>query len=167
MNDDTLMQEVEYVGFWPRLMANTVDGILLAIFSAIAMYVLLGFHSPFDGDSEIVLELLFIVIEGLITVAFWMYFSATPGKMLLSAKVVSAKTGKPLTFLHACARYICYIVSALPLGLGFLWIGVDQRKQGFHDKIAGTVVVQVRLPVHFNSKNERLPGADATDDRAR
>lgn len=39
-------------------------------------------------------------------------------------------------------RYIAYLASALPLGLGFLWVAVDRRKQAFHDKLARTVVVE-------------------------
>jgi uncharacterized RDD family membrane protein YckC len=39
-------------------------------------------------------------------------------------------------------RLLCYFVSALPFYLGFLWAAFDRRKQGWHDKIAGTVVIQ-------------------------
>ena len=41
-------------------------------------------------------------------------------------------------------RYFAYIVSFMPLYLGFIWIYFDKRKQGFHDKIAGTVVIKVK-----------------------
>jgi len=39
-------------------------------------------------------------------------------------------------------RYIGYFVSVIPFGLGFIWIAFDSKKQGFHDKLAGTVVVR-------------------------
>lgn len=48
------------------------------------------------------------------------------------------------TIGQAAARYLCYILSMLPLDLGFIWIGVDRRKQGWHDKIAQTVVVRAK-----------------------
>ncbi len=38
-------------------------------------------------------------------------------------------------------RYLAYFVSLVPLGLGYLWVALDKRKQGWHDKIAGTVVI--------------------------
>jgi uncharacterized RDD family membrane protein YckC len=61
--------------------------------------------------------------------------------MAIGAKIIDAKTGKPPSTGSLVARYFGYIVSAMPLMLGFVWIAVDRRKQGFHDKIAGTVVV--------------------------
>ena len=41
----------------------------------------------------------------------------------------------------AFLRWIGYMLSSLPLNLGFLWVAFDARKQGFHDKLAGTVVI--------------------------
>jgi uncharacterized RDD family membrane protein YckC len=67
---------------------------------------------------------------------------ATPGKLLMSCHVVDAKTGNRISVLQAILRYFGYIISLLSLCLGFLWIIWDKRKQGFHDKIAGTVVIQ-------------------------
>jgi len=74
-------------------------------------------------------------------VIFWLKFLGTPGKLLLGCQVVDARSGGPLRTGQALLRYLAYFVSALPLGLGFLWIAFDKRKQGFHDKIAKTVVV--------------------------
>jgi uncharacterized RDD family membrane protein YckC len=74
-------------------------------------------------------------------IVFWKTRSATPGKMAISAKIVDAKTGGKPSTGQLVARYFAYLVSMLPLMLGFIWIGIDRRKQGFHDKIAGTVVV--------------------------
>jgi len=55
--------------------------------------------------------------------------------------VVDADSAKPLSIAQAVLRYLGYYISALPLGLGFFWIAWDKRKQGFHDKIANTVVL--------------------------
>jgi uncharacterized RDD family membrane protein YckC len=52
--------------------------------------------------------------------------------------------GQPLSFLTAFVRILAALFSACVLFLGFFWIGWDRDKQGWHDKIAGTVVV--RLP---------------------
>jgi len=76
------------------------------------------------------------------TVVFWVYKSATPGKMALKAKVVDARTGYTPTVKQSIIRYIGYYISLLPIGLGFLWVGWDKKKQGWHDKLAGTVVIR-------------------------
>jgi len=62
--------------------------------------------------------------------------------MIVSAKIVDAKTlGAPSTG-QLIVRYVGYFISSLFLCLGFLWIAFDARKQGWHDKIAGTVVIK-------------------------
>ena len=64
--------------------------------------------------------------------------------MLIRAKIVDAETGGPITRRQAVVRYLGYYVSLFGLGLGFFWVGWDRRKQGWHDKLAGTVVVRSR-----------------------
>ena len=79
---------------------------------------------------------------GAVVVLFWVYRMATPGKMIIDAVIVDAQTfAKPRTRQYV-GRYLAYFVSTLPLCLGFLWIAFDGRKQGWHDKLAGTVVVR-------------------------
>ncbi len=81
------------------------------------------------------------LLIGVLVVGFWRYCGATPGKLALALKVVDARTGGRPSTGRLALRFLCYLVSALPLYLGFLWIAVDRRKQGWHDKIAGTVVI--------------------------
>jgi uncharacterized RDD family membrane protein YckC len=76
------------------------------------------------------------------TIWFWLRYKATPGKMAYSLEVVDAATGNTLTTSQAIIRYIAYIPSALALGIGFIWVAFDPKKQGWHDKIAKTVVVK-------------------------
>lgn len=77
----------------------------------------------------------------LLTAFCWHKWSATPGKMLLGIKVVDAVTEAPISNRQIFLRLIGYFVSSFPALLGFFWIAFDKRKQGWHDKIAGTVVV--------------------------
>lgn len=88
-------------------------------------------------------RLLFDAIAvAILIVAFWIARSATPGKMVFSAVIADAKTlGKP-TNAQLIVRYLGYYVSILGLMLGFVWIAFDKRKQGWHDKLAGTVVIR-------------------------
>ena len=83
--------------------------------------------------------LLLVIAAG--TLAFWRCQGATPGKIAIAARIVDAQTGQPPSTARLVVRLFAYVVSALPLYLGFLWIAFDRRKQGWHDKIAGTVVI--------------------------
>jgi uncharacterized RDD family membrane protein YckC len=74
-------------------------------------------------------------------IGFWRYCGATPGKIAVGVKIVDAATGGPPTLGRLVLRFLAYFVSAFPLYLGFLWVAFDRRKQGWHDKIARTVVI--------------------------
>ena len=67
---------------------------------------------------------------------------ATPGKTVIHAKIIDAKTGEKPTVKQWILRYVGYFISLIPLGLGYIWVAFDSRKQEWHDKIAGTVVVR-------------------------
>ena len=61
--------------------------------------------------------------------------------MLFKSVIVDANTLSAPSTSQNIIRYLGYFISFLPLGLGFLWIAFDKRKQGWHDKLAGTVVI--------------------------
>ena len=85
--------------------------------------------------------LLQVVLPAVAVILFWRYRGATPGKMAISARIVDASTAEPPATGKLVLRYFAYLASTLPLFLGFLWIAFDDRKQAFHDKIAGTLVI--------------------------
>ena len=82
-----------------------------------------------------------LLILPLAVILFWVYKSATPGKMMTGLRIIDARTGAKPTTTQFVLRYIGYYVSMIPLFLGILWVALDPKKQGWHDKIAGTVVV--------------------------
>ena len=86
--------------------------------------------------------LLNVVLPAVAIVAFWIYRSATPGKMVTKTRIVDAATGGEPSARQCIVRYLGYFVSIFGCFGGFFWIAVDRRKQGWHDKIAGTVVVR-------------------------
>ena len=65
----------------------------------------------------------------------------TPGKMLFGLKVTRVD-GDSLSILQALWRTLGYYLNQLTLFIGFLWVAFDSRKQGFHDKIAGTIEIR-------------------------
>ncbi len=86
--------------------------------------------------------LTFVVSAGYFTFFHWST-GQTPGKMLLRLKV-TATDGGPVSIGSALLRWFCYILSALPLMVGFFMILMNRQRQGLHDKLAGTYVVDAR-----------------------
>ena len=72
---------------------------------------------------------------------FWLVFQASPGKLLLDCRIVDARDGSAPQPWQLLVRCMSYGLSAVPLGLGFLWMLWDRRRQGWHDKLARTLVV--------------------------
>lgn len=77
----------------------------------------------------------------LIVAMMWKTRGGTPGKLLLGIRVVDAKTRGPLSFPRALGRGVACAVTLLTLGLGYLWLMLDPKRQALHDKLAGTLVV--------------------------
>jgi uncharacterized RDD family membrane protein YckC len=137
--------DVEYVGFWSRTLAALVDSVLLLVLVMPAIYWWYGpdyFRSPQSGGA--VDFLLNFVLPMVAIIAFWIYRQATPGKMLVGARIVDASSGLPASTGQLIGRYVGYYISIIPLCLGLLWVAFDARKQGWHDKLARTVVVRDR-----------------------
>jgi len=144
MADETTRAGPEYVGFWKRVFATLIDS--LAMISVVVPIALAVYGTQYLQLNAAGKTLAFDwLMNGLLVVAiivFWRYRGATPGKMLVSAKIVDANTlGAPSTG-KLIGRYFAYFVSTIPFCLGFLWIAFDKRKQGWHDKLAGTVVIR-------------------------
>ncbi len=136
--------QLEYVGFWRRFWASLIDSILLLL---IIMPILLTVYGTDYLTSDKLIHgpmdfLLQWVVPAFVVILFWMYKQATPGKMAFSAKVVDAATGKKPSTGQFIGRYLAYYLATLPLFLGLVWVAFDPRKQGWHDKLAGTVVVR-------------------------
>jgi uncharacterized RDD family membrane protein YckC len=64
--------------------------------------------------------------------------------MAFSARIVDAATGERPSNGQLVGRYFAYFVSTIPMGLGLIWVAFDKRKQGWHDKLAGTVVIRLK-----------------------
>jgi uncharacterized RDD family membrane protein YckC len=129
----------ELAGFWIRLLAQVLD-----LFWLLPLSILLGVIAAFVNGDEMSLggELMANLIGALVVLIFWAERQGTPGKLVLGLRVVDAETGGVPAIGRLVLRYVGYLVSALPLGLGYLWVLWDRRKQGWHDKMAGTLVVR-------------------------
>ena len=119
----------EHAGFGPRLLAFAIDWLIFFVVSAPVSILL------FEASAAMPL----VGVAALL--GFWRCCGATPGKLAVGVRIVDARTGGRPSLGRLALRLLCYLLSAAPLYLGFLWIAIDRRRQGWHDKIAGTLVI--------------------------
>ncbi len=152
-----LPPDVCYAGFWRRLAAFLIDMVILMPMLVLLLYLVYG-SAYFSGMLEATARitrgdagdslalhgtgdaLITVLLPVVLVVYFWMIHLGTPGKLWLGCHLVDATTGAPLRLRQAILRNLGYLFSSV-FGLGFLWIVWDPRKQGLHDKIAGSVVI--------------------------
>ena len=150
----------QYAGFFTRLLAFLVDVFILVTVASLVTVTITAVLRVFGVDVQqcarlstgmnfefvlcsvaaIALIVINISIIPLYFILFWGLSGQTLGKAVLGVRVVRI-SGKRMGIGTAILRYIGYSVSFIFLGLGFGWILVDDRRQGWHDKIAGTCVV--------------------------
>ncbi len=152
--------KMEYAGFWIRFAAFVIDSILMMLLLIPAINVFMG-HNVLMTSHMLTLGfwpfLFNYVLPAAVIIVFWIAKSATPGKLVLQLKIVDEKTGLQPSVGQFIGRYIAYYLSTIPFMLGFFWIAIDPKKQGWHDKLAGTVVVR-QLPqttVKFDESPEK------------
>jgi len=139
-------QRIQYAGFWLRVVASIVDGILCQVIG-FAVGFTLGLMMALSGIQD--QEMLAAVGYVLGIVVQWLYFTltessewqATPGKKMIGLKVTDMQ-GRPIGFGRANGRYWGKILSAVPLGIGFIMAGFTEKKQALHDMLAGTLVIK-------------------------
>lgn len=142
-------EQLEYVGFWARVGASIIDTILILLITAPITIAIYGqfsasMHGPMiRGPGDLLIN---YILPAVLVIGLWIKYGATPGKMALSAKIVDATTGHAPTPTQLVIRYLGYFVSLIPFGLGIFWVGFDRRKQGWHDKMANTVVIRPKGP---------------------
>lgn len=121
----------KYGGFWKRLLAYVIDTFLI--------YVVFWMIPGVDMEDMWVNIAMFVAWTAYFV---WMVgtYGATIGKMVLKLKIVK-ENGKRVSYSDALLRELASYLSLFVLGIGFLSIGWDPRKQGWHDKIAKTIVI--------------------------
>jgi uncharacterized RDD family membrane protein YckC len=136
-----------YGGFWWRFLAVLLDGIIVAVVSSplYIMFGVVGFQNS-GVASQLGLITVTTLIRLTLACAYYVYFwsqkGATPGKMVLGLKVVTANGGL-ISVGRAFGRYFAQILSGLILGIGYIMAAFDEQKRALHDHICGTRVIRV------------------------
>jgi uncharacterized RDD family membrane protein YckC len=154
-----------YAGIVTRTLALALDGLALnlgvALVTAILGLALSVFgERPEDPDTAALLGAgcAWLLVAGAYFAGFWALTGQTPGMRVLRLEVVPADGGE-LRFGHAVRRLVGMVLAALPLMAGYALILLDPRRQGLHDKLAGTVV-------RYAPRPEALPYVRSTSGRA-
>ena len=137
-------EKYDYAGFWIRMGATIIDSIFILIVIVPILWLVYGpeyFENP-EMQGNYIDMLLTDLMPAVAAILFWIYKSATPGKMILKLEIVDAKTGGKPSTRQFLGRYVSYFISSIPLGLGMWWIGWDKHKRGWHNMLAGTLVIR-------------------------
>ena len=139
-------------GFWIRLVAGLIDGAIVVLMGLLLAGVLPGVsisdytsYFSLDLESEATTPIWFDVVDitlnamySAVLVTIW---SATVGKFIFGLRVIRAD-GSKVGFGRALARWACYLLSLITLGIGFLMIAFRKDKRGLHDLICDTMVIR-------------------------
>lgn len=145
----TTTSQFRYAGFWIRVVASFIDGVIMQIVRLIVLvpagieaYRFTPRRTPLTGAEIAATGILYAI-----QIAYYVYFNsqkgATPGKMALGLKIVRSN-GEPISVGLAFGRYFAQILDALILCIGFMMAGWDDQKRTLHDRICDTRVVRVR-----------------------
>jgi len=140
-----------YAGFVTRFVAFVIDIVIvmtITTVTAVVFALIISFFGLTPNENATSLRILLLWLAVVINtvlyfgyfVFFWMTSGQTPGKGLMGVRVIGVN-GRPLSFVQAVVRLIGYWVSALVFFLGFIWITIDDQRQGWHDTMARTYVI--------------------------
>jgi len=147
---------VRPAGFFIRLLACFIDNLLLTLLTlvvSVAVFVVLERSgTPISREpKEFIgwLWLLFVLPNTVLSFVYFSYFHAvtgqTVGKLVCGVQVVTAAGNQPLGWGRSIARCFGYFLSYVFMYVGFLWVLVNRRKRGWHDYLAGSVVIYKRV----------------------
>ena len=134
---------MEYAGFWMRVIAYVIDWVLVeAVMVVVAILVGMGLEG---GTMEALTGNTLGLVGLLVGLGYWAVLEsssrqATVGKMVVGLKVTDLQ-GNRISFARALGRTLAKLLSGLLLLIGYFMVAFTARKQGLHDKLAGTLVV--------------------------
>ena len=129
-----------YAGFWRRVCARLVDGLLMLLVSAL-IGALMGTKNALGWPSS---SPLIGLLTPIIYECFFIHkYDATLGKMALGLKIFRPD-GSKLSIGRIIGRYLAYILASIILCIGLIMVAFDPEKRGLHDRICDTRVIKTR-----------------------
>lgn len=142
---DAGVPSLRYAGHGARIGASIVDVVLLTLVLAALMAVLFATTSGrVDEGTLNLFGIMGATIASTLYFPFWVVTGWTPGMRAFGLRVVRERDGGRVGPIPALVRFIGYGIDAFGFFLGFAWILIDRRRHGWHDLLAGTVVIQDR-----------------------
>ena len=148
-------QTTHYAGFWNRVLAVIIDGLILGVVQSILIRPIVGVPMLSFSDYEengVVFTMWsgpLLAVQVISMIIGWLYFAlmessrrqATVGKIALNIRVTDLN-GNRVSFAKATGRYFGKYLSAMILLIGFLMAAFTKKKQALHDVLAETLVVK-------------------------
>ena len=146
--------QVNYASFWIRLAAAFIDGFIVSV-ALIVVFIVIGLiagaAAAATGSSvatttttptEVLADVIYLLLYAGYFVYFW-GMGQTPAMRWFGIYVADITTGGPIGFGRALTRFLGYMLSYLACYIGLIWALFDPRRQGWHDKLANTVVIRL------------------------
>jgi uncharacterized RDD family membrane protein YckC len=125
----------ELAGVGSRFVSYLIDAIIINVIGYVLMFTLVAVGADYMSASLIGLPC------GLVYFTYFFGSGQTPGMKVMNIKLIRTDGDPEIGYGKGFLRWIGMLISALVIGLGFLWILIDKNKQGWHDKIADVYVV--------------------------
>ncbi len=165
--------EVQYVGFWKRVLAAITDIYFFALVSVLLVLVLYNTEyikyignlvnsifalsqSPANlfalsqvanASYSPIESAIYFWLPVLSTIIMWVTKSATPGLMAIPAQIIDVRTGQKPSALRFIIRYVASFLFGYLMGLDYLWIVFNKKKRALHDVVSGTAVIHTASQV--------------------
>jgi uncharacterized RDD family membrane protein YckC len=143
-----------YASFLIRFVAAFIDGLIVSV-ALFVIFFIIGIiagiaaaasgsepPSTMTGGAALLADVIYFVLYSGYFVYFW-GMGQTPGMRIFRIYVADPMTGGPIGFSRAMIRFLGYLLSTLACYVGLIWAAFDPRRQGWHDKFAGSIVIQL------------------------
>lgn len=137
------MDDFRYASFKDRLIAFCIDVLISYLLSLLLSQIWTWISSGLSivADQNIIDYIIDLISGPVYFILMFYYFEATIGSMIMKIRLVSESGNKAFLWQIAFRETIGKLISGIILGYGYFWIIADKRNQGFHDKMAKTIVI--------------------------
>jgi uncharacterized RDD family membrane protein YckC len=139
-------RELRLAGLFTRGVAFTLDAVVIngtALILGAGVAFALGLFGISVSSTPLKAGLGvggWLVVVALYFALFWTLVGQTPGMRVMGLRLITP-LGRPPSRAQSARRLLGVALCVLTLGLGFLWVLLDELRRGLHDRVAGTLVV--------------------------